>query len=224
MDLKRVQLLLNKGDRTVRSATRRTIAILIIFILTGIPTHAEPIGLTDVVQTLNTRQGSVDLRIRNILQGPGSSGLQDPSAPAGTQSKSPTGSEGGTKPDSLLSGFVVGTETPQIGVEVVEEAIVEGSICDCGEILLPAGAWPKWPLLFLAAVPLFFIDDDDDERFPTPTPTPTPPVTPTPTPPPQIPEPASLFLFGTGLLAFATGMRRRYLTKHKAQIETKGKE
>ena len=38
---------------------------------------------------------------------------------------------------------------------------VEGTICDCGEILIPGG-FPKWPLLFLAAIPLFFIDTGDD--------------------------------------------------------------
>ena len=92
--------------------------------------------------------------------------------------------------------------------KIVEEAEVEGTICDCGEILLPGGAFPKWPLLFLAAVPLVFINDCDDcVQTPESTPTPTPPpptATPTPTP-----EPASLLLFGTGLVAVGAGLRRR---------------
>ena len=75
------------------------------------------------------------------------------------------------------------------------------------ELLLPGGAFPKWPLLFLTAVPLVFIHDCETCDTPpeaNSTPTPTPNSTPTPTP-----EPASLLLLGTGLLATGAGLRRR---------------
>ena len=92
--------------------------------------------------------------------------------------------------------------------EVIEEANLEGTICDCGEIMLPGGGLPKWPLLFLAGIPLIFIHSCDTCETSTPTPTPPGP-TPTPPGPPLVPEPASLLLFGSGLVAFAGGLRRR---------------
>ena len=111
---------------------------------------------------------------------------------------------------------------PQRGVEIIDQGDVEGTICDCGEITIPGGGFPKWPLLFLAAIPLFFIDSGDDIDTPTFTPTPTPPSGPTPTPietPVPVPEPASLLLFGSGLAAFAAGLRRRYAKAKLAQVE-----
>src|SRR6185312_11627034 len=103
--------------------------------------------------------------------------------------------------DTLLSGVAVSAD-PQGGVDVVDQGDVEGTICDCGEITVAGGGWPKWPLLFLAAIPFFFIHGCD--RCETPTPSITPPGT------PEIPEPASLLLFGSGLAAFGAGLRRRY--------------
>jgi hypothetical protein len=114
---------------------------------------------------------------------------------------------------------------PQRGVEIIDQGDVEGTICDCGEILIPVGGFPKWPLLFLAAIPLFFIDSGDDIETPifTPTPPLTPQINPTPTPPPQtpepVPEPATLLLFGSGLAAFAAGLRRRNLKMKLARVD-----
>jgi hypothetical protein len=116
----------------------------------------------------------------------------------------------------------------QKGVEIVGQGDVEGTICDCGEILIPGGGFPKWPLLFLAAIPFFFIDTDDDFETPTSTPTPPgnptpPPSTPTPTPPQTpIPEPASLLLFGSGIAALGVSFRRRKSrAKLAAQADSK---
>jgi hypothetical protein len=100
----------------------------------------------------------------------------------------------------------VASDAQQAGIEIIEEGEVEGTICDCGEILIAAAGFPKWPLVFLTAVPFIFIKNCETCDL---TPNPTPPSIPTPTPVPT-PEPRSLLLLGTGLLAAGLGLRRRY--------------
>jgi hypothetical protein len=182
-----------------------------VLLLSGIA-HAEPVRFKQVVQTLSSLQGGPELTL--ISQDPATTGTKGSTAQSGPRNDNTPAGSSDPKLDSLLSGFAITPGMQQIGVDIVEEGEVEGTICDCGEILIAGGGFPKWPLAFLAAVPIAFIDFDDDcedceQSTPTPTPTPTPPSTPTPTPEP-IPEPASLLLFGTGLLAFGAGLRHRY--------------
>jgi len=185
-------------------------AVLCIFLLTAIPVLAEPVTVRQVVQTLSSSQGAPDLRVNNLV-------AQDPGK--GTQSNGPRGEttaqggQGSGKSESLISGVTIANEGQQIGVDIGEEGEVEGTVCDCGEILVAGAGFPKWPFVFLAAVPLVFIHHDDCktcDNTPESTPTPTPPgPTPTPTPP-GVPEPASIFLFGTGIAAVGAALRRRY--------------
>ena len=199
-------------------------ATLIILLLTAVPALAEPVRVNQVVQTLTSSQGVLELRLNTLAQDPAQGTQQSPprgESVAKTQGPTQTGG----KTESIISGMIVAAEGASIGVEDIEEGEVEGTICDCGEIFIAGAGIPKWPLLFLGALPLVFINDCCDETTdssPTPTPTPTPPSNPSPTPVPT-PEPASLLLFGSGLLAAGAGLRRRY-TKSKALEQIKEDE
>ena len=209
-------------------AFRPVAAILSISLLSGAPTHAAPVAISQVIQVIGNYQNPPELRLRSVSQNPKS--LVDdgdgpsPVATAAQQSAAGDASEipDTATPDvattdagdTLLAGVAV-TADPQAGVDVVDQGDVEGTICDCGEIAVAGGGFPLWPLLFLAAIPFFFIHGCDHCESPTPPTTPTPPGT------PEIPEPASLLLFGTGLAAFGAGLRRRYARgKLAAQLTT----
>ena len=201
--------LLQSGRRVARALP----ALLCLFLFSAVPTFADPVKLHQVIQTLNSSTGAPDLKLNSLVS------QQDP-ATSKSSTQTPTNKEGaGTqtpKGDSVISSVTVTGEGQRLGVEIIEEAEVEGTICDCGEIFIAGGGIPKWPFLFLAAVPVVFITSCcDEEENPTPTPTPTPP--------PQVPEPASLLLLGTGLAAFGAGVKRRY-SKTRTVEQTKGEE
>jgi len=198
-------------------AFRPTAAILCILLLSGVPTHAAPVAISEVIQVLGSYQNPPELRLRGVSQPTNSlvaEGTEEdgpsPVASATQQEAAgdvaeiagitTTGDVIGSA-DTLLAGVAV-SDVPQGGVDVVDQGDVEGTICDCGEITVPGGGFPKWPLLFLAAIPFFFLGGCDDCD--------TPNVEVTPPPTPEIPEPASLLLFGSGLAAFGASLRRRY--------------
>lgn len=205
-----------KSIHRIKSRAFRTIAVtLSIVLLTGGPAHAGPVTPSDVIQVIGTYQNPPDLRVRSLTQ-------TTVSPTSGVKGAKVNSSGPQSSGESLLAGVSVSPKLPQRGVEIIDQGDVEGTICDCGEISILGGGFPKWPLLFLAAVPLFFIDGGGN--FETPIFTPTPPSTvPTPTQnqtPVPVPEPATLLLFGSGLTAFAAGLRRRNAKAKLAQLET----
>ena len=193
--------------------------LLTVLLLASTPVKAGPVTIGDVIQIVGSYQNPPSLGLPSFSQGRSSS------RPDGSTTGSQTidSSVVIINHDSLLSGVVAETQTNQDPVNIVVQGDVEGTVCDCGEVTIPGG-FPKWPLVFLAAIPFFFIEDDDcdDCDKVVPTPTPTPNATPTPTPAP-VPEPASLLLFGSGLAALGASLRRRRL-KAKLRIEGESTE
>lgn len=189
----------NIGSRLILNL----VAVLGVFLLTAVPALADTVRINQVVQTLSTSQGTPNLKLNTLVS-------QDPAPSKGpTQGgprTDPATAPSGGKTESIISGVTILAEGQSLGVDITQEGEVEGTICDCGDILIAGGAFPKWPFIFLAGVPFIFIDECTTcDENPASTPTPTPPSNPTPTP-----EPASLLLFGSSLLVAGAGLRRRY--------------
>jgi hypothetical protein len=192
--------------------------MLAVLLVAAASAQASPVRYNDIFALASVAgqsgRPSVDLRMRPLSQQGGTSTQQTASIKSQDQKPSApiAAPDGAGTPSASGSVSLTGTEVapPQAGqqtnVETVELGEVQGTICNCGDILVPGGGFPKWPLLALGAIPFFFIDHGCD-TFPCEE---TPPPTPTP---PGVPEPATIFLLGTGLLAVGARARRSYTAR-----------
>lgn len=183
------------------------------------PAQAGPIGLRDVITLTSLGQASgpsVDLRLRSSEQqtGPATRQTLPIAGPVDQRGAAVPDGSGATPIASLTATEVQQPQAEQTNVETIELGEVNGTLCDCGDIFIPAGGFPKWPLLALAGLPLLFLDHGKTppnftEVIPTPTPT-----------PPEVPEPATIFLLGSGLLALGARARRSRARQSKDESAT----
>jgi hypothetical protein len=144
---------------------------------------------------------SQELRLRSVSQ-ESSTPVNDAQASA---SKSSADASSTSEPTSLISTSTGLQEGQQGNVEVVQEGDVTGTVCDCGEFMIPGGGFPKW--LALGGIPLVcvLVDCTPGDTPECEGPECNPCVNCT-----TVPEPATLFLLGSGLAALGAKVRRRY--------------
>jgi hypothetical protein len=185
-----------------------TILSVLVLAFVASPAQAGPVAYSDVVHVVgNLRSGgqSQELRLRSISQDSGTpvnGALVSASKAAAADASSAVST---SEASSLISTSIGLQEGQQGSVEVIQEGDVTGTVCDCGEFIIPGGGFPKW--LLLGGVPLVcvLVDCNPDE--------PPPPICEEDNPecnPPEIPEPATIFLLGSGLAALGAKARRRY--------------
>lgn len=192
-------------------AIRPVATLLSLVLLATVPAQAGPIPFRDVVQVFGGLHGgggqTQELRLRSVSQSGGapvSGSVTVSTANGSTQQQQDGGTAGSGTTTAAPSSLISTTAGPQEGgqqgnVEVIDEGDVTGTVCDCGEILVPGGF--KFPWLALAGIPLVCLTGICTSD--------NPPCTSNCGDTP-IPEPTTLLLLSSGLAALGAGARRRY--------------
>lgn len=199
----------------MRKRAFRTAAITFsLLLMVAVPAQASPVQLGEVTQVVSGSQRhggqSASVQLRYVSS--------DDGATAGTSSTSTATSDGASTSGNSSSittplqdpGAVIQTEvTEDIGVDE----------CECGDFTVPVAGFPKWPFIPLVGLvclvpdlctsgkcePKAGQDENCQEVVCTDC--------------NQVPEPASILLFGSGLVAIGARLRRRR-TQIKDQAAT----
>src|SRR5689334_23917947 len=107
-----------------RSGRAATALALITVLFTATSVQAGPVTISQVVQSLQPNQGPANLIVSQDPSGTKASGSTNGSKADGSTAKPASGAlpDGG-----LLSSITVGQDPQKYGVEIVEEAEVEGT-------------------------------------------------------------------------------------------------
>jgi len=115
-------------------AFRPIAATLAILLLSGAPTHAAPVAISQVIQVIGSYQNPPELRLRSVSQNINSS-IDENDGPSPVASATQQSAAGGIveiadsstgdaiSADTLLSGVAVSAD-PQGGVDVVDQGDV----------------------------------------------------------------------------------------------------
>jgi hypothetical protein len=193
----------------------RPIAIMLsLLIMASVPVQAGPVTLSDVVQLIsgNPRYGgqAPAMQLRYAPQEDKTQQSSGSNSTSIAQSSTPQQS-------GAVSTSQQGSNNAQTQAQTEEVGEIEVGDCECGELPDEIVEIPG-KRNFLPFIPLIGLVCVTGICTPDSSPTPTPPVIPTPTPPTTpVPEPATIFLFGSSLIALGAGARRRHARTKLAQ-------
>jgi hypothetical protein len=184
--------------------------------MVAVPAQANPVQIGDVIQVVSggARSGGQNASVQlRFLE-------HDDKASAGTATTSTTAS-GNTSATSTdgSSSSVTSLQDPGgiVQTEVTEDIGVEE--CECGTFTAPVAGFPKWPFIPLVGLVCLTGVCTKDNCKPTATQDSNCQELVCPNCN-QVPEPASLLLFTSGIAALGASLRRRRSLKEIKDLST----